>query len=99
MMQVVRVRCRDGKCTVEGEITTTGPADLVFAYTPTSVRYDSRTGYLVLDFDPPVDCDFFVSHEHGVAYLYCAPVLRPVHLVEENGEYYLEEGEENGGNP
>ena len=91
-MQVSRLVCQDGRCTVYGEITTTGPADVVFAYTPTSVRFDWNK--LNMEFDPPVECDFFVSHEHGVAYVYCAPVLKPVHLVEHNGEYYLEEGEE-----
>jgi len=90
MMQVSKLVCRDGKCTAYGEITTTGPADLVFAYTPTSVRFDWSS--LVLEFDPPVECGFHVSHEHGVAYVYCAPVLRPVRLVEHDGEYFLEEG-------
>lgn len=91
-MLASRLICTDGRCTVQGEVTTTGPADLVFAYTPTSVRFDGSR--LVLDFDPPVQCDFLVSREYGKAFVYCAPVLKPVHLVEHDGDYFLEDGEE-----
>lgn len=90
-MRTEKVDCTLSDCKVVGERTEYHSIDYIFAFAPTVVRYFSD-GRVIIDFDPPVDCEHRIDYDEHVHYLYCAPALSDVRLeFDKDGNPYLVE--------